>query len=289
MLRDFRAEQQAGSNAGSAAGQGPGQSSMRSGSRQLSVAGTGSGGTASGSTVIGGSSYGRSTAGSAAPGLARLSNVGTVFPGDSISQVNNGEVAALPIPGRSGTSGSRAGSTNQSRTLSTSGLTATLLSRSRASSSMSHSAAGGSIPSGSISSQNHPMRSSSHHSIAMGSAAPSHNSYMSQSRQTSGAMGSVGPAQSRHSSARGIPHASSSSHHGPPISSIPASSAVSSASSPRCTICQERLHTGDEVLTLQCTHQFHPRCLGPWVASTPTCPICRGPYEPNRRERFRRP
>ena len=42
-----------------------------------------------------------------------------------------------------------------------------------------------------------------------------------------------------------------------------------------CSICYECMTTGAEVFKLPCNHIFHCDCLGGWIASHNTCPLCR--------------
>ena len=35
--------------------------------------------------------------------------------------------------------------------------------------------------------------------------------------------------------------------------------------SSRCAVCQMEFEPGDEVLTLPCSHFYHPNCIGEWL------------------------
>lgn len=42
-----------------------------------------------------------------------------------------------------------------------------------------------------------------------------------------------------------------------------------------CSVCQEELPCGDEVVGLECGHNFHHACISEWIRRQPTCPVCR--------------
>lgn len=42
-----------------------------------------------------------------------------------------------------------------------------------------------------------------------------------------------------------------------------------------CPICLNEIVVGDELLKLPCNHCIHPKCIGPWLRETNSCPICR--------------
>ena len=42
-----------------------------------------------------------------------------------------------------------------------------------------------------------------------------------------------------------------------------------------CSVCKEEFSEGDTVKQLVCEHLFHAGCIGPWVESHCTCPLCR--------------
>lgn len=42
-----------------------------------------------------------------------------------------------------------------------------------------------------------------------------------------------------------------------------------------CAVCQDKFETGQQVSCLRCEHTFHKNCLGPWLRSNNTCPVCR--------------
>lgn len=48
-----------------------------------------------------------------------------------------------------------------------------------------------------------------------------------------------------------------------------------------CTICQEVVHTGDEVAQLHaCKHWYHDSCIGQWLDRHAECPLCRASVAP---------
>lgn len=42
-----------------------------------------------------------------------------------------------------------------------------------------------------------------------------------------------------------------------------------------CAMCLEEYTQGEEVVKLDCDHQFHEKCLSPWLRKSPLCPLCR--------------
>jgi hypothetical protein len=42
-----------------------------------------------------------------------------------------------------------------------------------------------------------------------------------------------------------------------------------------CSICQEEVERGHEVLKLHCRHVYHTSCVVSWLESHNTCPLCR--------------
>ncbi|KAF5404945.1 hypothetical protein PHET_01655 [Paragonimus heterotremus] len=42
-----------------------------------------------------------------------------------------------------------------------------------------------------------------------------------------------------------------------------------------CSVCLEKYHPDDEVITLTCFHFFHSRCARDWFSKWNTCPLCR--------------
>lgn len=49
------------------------------------------------------------------------------------------------------------------------------------------------------------------------------------------------------------------------------------ASSSDCSSCLEAIESDSEFkTTLECGHNFHTKCIVPWVIENPTCPMCRG-------------
>jgi len=45
----------------------------------------------------------------------------------------------------------------------------------------------------------------------------------------------------------------------------------------RCCICCCEYVVGDRQMTLACGHNYHPECIGPWLARKTTCPMCKQP------------
>ena len=43
----------------------------------------------------------------------------------------------------------------------------------------------------------------------------------------------------------------------------------------QCMICLENYKIGDDIMTITCMHRYHKDCVAPWIASSPTCPICK--------------
>ena len=43
----------------------------------------------------------------------------------------------------------------------------------------------------------------------------------------------------------------------------------------KCTICRDVFEEGTLLVVSPCKHQFHPDCIGPWLRTTATCPVCR--------------
>lgn len=42
-----------------------------------------------------------------------------------------------------------------------------------------------------------------------------------------------------------------------------------------CSVCLGHLEEDNEVKTLLCKHQFHTKCILPWLEKVNTCPVCR--------------
>jgi len=47
-----------------------------------------------------------------------------------------------------------------------------------------------------------------------------------------------------------------------------------------CCICFDTCGTGSTLTALECGHQFHPKCIQPWLCRWATCPSCRAPVLP---------
>ncbi|GFT64550.1 TRAF-interacting protein [Nephila pilipes] len=45
----------------------------------------------------------------------------------------------------------------------------------------------------------------------------------------------------------------------------------------RCVICTDLFDTGIGIVSTQCGHVFHSKCLFKWIDRSKTCPECRGP------------
>lgn len=43
----------------------------------------------------------------------------------------------------------------------------------------------------------------------------------------------------------------------------------------KCLICLEDFKVGDNLTTLPCFHYFHESCIGTWLDSHVTCPLCK--------------
>lgn len=43
----------------------------------------------------------------------------------------------------------------------------------------------------------------------------------------------------------------------------------------QCPICLETYETDSSVVTLECSHHFHSRCIATWFEAHSTCPVCR--------------
>ena len=43
----------------------------------------------------------------------------------------------------------------------------------------------------------------------------------------------------------------------------------------QCMICLENYKIGDDIMTITCMHRYHRTCVAPWIASSPTCPVCK--------------
>lgn len=55
---------------------------------------------------------------------------------------------------------------------------------------------------------------------------------------------------------------------------------VVTANEGSCAICQDTF-TGEEVVKLNCGHEFHEPCIMPWIKKVASCPVCRhNPMEP---------
>ena len=42
-----------------------------------------------------------------------------------------------------------------------------------------------------------------------------------------------------------------------------------------CSVCISEYVVEEQVAKLPCGHEFHSKCLGPWLESQDTCPVCR--------------
>ena len=48
-----------------------------------------------------------------------------------------------------------------------------------------------------------------------------------------------------------------------------------------CNICLENFEVGNVLLILECSHEFHEKCIITWLKTNNTCPICRHELESN--------
>ncbi|KAJ0169812.1 hypothetical protein K1T71_014418 [Dendrolimus kikuchii] len=42
-----------------------------------------------------------------------------------------------------------------------------------------------------------------------------------------------------------------------------------------CSICFDVMLKDQELMALPCTHNFHSKCIMPWLQNKSTCPVCR--------------
>jgi hypothetical protein len=50
----------------------------------------------------------------------------------------------------------------------------------------------------------------------------------------------------------------------------------------QCCICLEEMQVGGKnVKELVCSHSFHGTCLGKWLKTSSSCPMCKRPAEVN--------
>ncbi|KHJ85316.1 zinc finger, C3HC4 type [Oesophagostomum dentatum] len=50
--------------------------------------------------------------------------------------------------------------------------------------------------------------------------------------------------------------------------------ANTASSQERCSICLDEYAEGTELRVLFCGHEFHPKCVDPWLLSNRRCPLC---------------
>ena len=43
----------------------------------------------------------------------------------------------------------------------------------------------------------------------------------------------------------------------------------------QCMICLEDYKIGEDIMTITCMHRYHKDCVAPWIANSPTCPVCK--------------
>nr|XP_026486519.1 probable E3 ubiquitin-protein ligase RHY1A isoform X1 [Vanessa tameamea] len=46
-----------------------------------------------------------------------------------------------------------------------------------------------------------------------------------------------------------------------------------------CSICCDVVLRDQEIMSLPCTHNFHTKCILPWLQEHQTCPNCRKPID----------
>jgi hypothetical protein len=59
------------------------------------------------------------------------------------------------------------------------------------------------------------------------------------------------------------------------ITNIPERDYVVIDNAESCTICLDDFNEKDKVRTLPCKHEFHTKCIDPWLRINKTCPNCR--------------
>lgn len=42
-----------------------------------------------------------------------------------------------------------------------------------------------------------------------------------------------------------------------------------------CPVCQDKFKLKQEIAIGHCSHYFHQECLGSWLSTNSSCPICR--------------
>lgn len=42
-----------------------------------------------------------------------------------------------------------------------------------------------------------------------------------------------------------------------------------------CCVCLDRFRATDVLRVLDCNHEFHRKCIDPWLQNKQTCPMCK--------------
>ncbi|XP_019855671.1 PREDICTED: RING finger protein 150-like [Amphimedon queenslandica] len=53
------------------------------------------------------------------------------------------------------------------------------------------------------------------------------------------------------------------------------SASISSSDEPTCAVCLENFKHNDIIRPLPCSHEFHKKCIDPWLESKGNCPLCK--------------
>lgn len=56
--------------------------------------------------------------------------------------------------------------------------------------------------------------------------------------------------------------------------SLPTTDAVEEDTKFECPICLDKYSMGDKIMTSECIHRFHEKCLTLWVKEKASCPVC---------------
>jgi hypothetical protein len=50
---------------------------------------------------------------------------------------------------------------------------------------------------------------------------------------------------------------------------------LNSQDGPSCAVCLESFKRSETIRTLPCSHEFHKKCIDPWLKTNGTCPLCK--------------